>query len=94
MLSILEMSSKNYEIKFEIAGGIRRNFLSSFKKAAQVTKNSEDVVRRYNQEMGRIDGFLKQTEASRRLYSQYFKQKAALDGLNSAILDLKTPMIS
>lgn len=85
------MSTKDYEIKFSIAGGVGKDFLSSFKKAAEVTKGTEETVKRFNREAAKIDGLLKQTQAAQTLSSQYFRQKAALENLNSAISRSKTP---
>lgn len=79
------MSAKTYEIMFEVAAAVNSNFPSAFKKAAETVQKAEDRVRGLNKQYEKVGSLIKQTEKTKQLSAQYFRQKEALNNLRAAI---------
>lgn len=79
------MSSKSYEIMFEVAAAVNSKFPSAFKKAADQIVEAEKRVQALNKQSQQVDGLLKQTEKAKELSAQYFRQKEALNNLRGAL---------
>lgn len=79
------MSAKSYEIMFEVAAAVNSKFPSAFKKAAETVQKAEDRVRGLNKQYEKVGSLIKQTEKTKQLSAQYFRQKEALNNLRAAI---------
>lgn len=79
------MSAKTYEIMFEVAAAVNSKFPSAFKKAAETVQKAEDRVRGLNKQYEKVGSLIKQTEKTKQLSAQYFRQKEALNNLRAAI---------
>lgn len=79
------MSAKSYEIMFEVAAAVNSKFPSAFKKAAETVQKAEDRVRGMNKQYEKVGSLIKQTEKTKQLSAQYFRQKEALNNLRAAI---------
>lgn len=79
------MSAKTYEIMFEVAAAVNSKFPSAFKKAAETVQKAEDRVRGLNKQYEKVGSLIKQTEKTKKLSAQYFRQKEALNNLRAAI---------
>lgn len=79
------MSAKSYEIMFEVAAAVNSKFPSAFKKAAETVQKAEDRVRGLNKQYEKVGSLIKQTEKTKQLSAQYFRQKEALNNLRTAI---------
>lgn len=79
------MSAKTYEIMFEVAAAVNSKFPSAFKKAAETVQKAEDRVRGLNKQYEKVGLLIKQTEKTKQLSAQYFRQKEALNNLRAAI---------
>lgn len=79
------MSAKSYEILFEVAAAVNSKFPSAFKKAAETVQKAEDRVRGLNKQYEKVGSLIKQTEKTKQLSAQYFRQKEALNNLRAAI---------
>lgn len=79
------MSAKTYEIMFEVAAAVNSKFPSAFKKAAETVLKAEDRVRGLNKQYEKVGSLIKQTEKTKQLSAQYFRQKEALNNLRAAI---------
>ena len=85
------MGTKTYELMFQVAASMNQKFSSVFKKAANLTKIAEERVDSFNKTSSKIDGLNRQIEATKKLSAQYFRQKAALDNLRSAMSRTNAP---
>ncbi|WP_370855264.1 phage tail tape measure protein [Parasutterella sp.] len=85
------MGTKTYELMFQVAASMNQKFSSVFKKAANLTKIAEERVDSFNKTSSKIDGLNRQIEATKKLSAQYFRQKASLDNLRSAMLRTNAP---
>lgn len=79
------MSAKTYEIMFEVVAAVNSKFPSAFKKAAETVQKAEDRVRGLNKQYEKVGSLIKQTEKTKQLSAQYFRQKEALNNLRAAI---------
>lgn len=79
------MSAKTYEIMFEVAAAVNSKFPSAFKKAAETVQKAEDRVRGLNKQYEKVGSLIEQTEKTKQLSAQYFRQKEALNNLRAAI---------
>lgn len=79
------MSAKSYEIMFEVAAAVNSKFPSAFKKAAETVQKAEDRVRGLNKQYEKVGSLIKQTEKTKQLSAQYFRQKEALNNLRAVI---------
>lgn len=79
------MSAKTYEIMFEVAAAVNSKFPSAFKKAAETVQKAEDRVRGLNKQYEKVGSLIKQTEKTKQLSAQYYRQKEALNNLRAAI---------
>jgi len=70
---------------FEVAAAVNSKFPSAFKKAAETVQKAEDRVRGLNKQYEKVGSLIKQTEKTKQLSAQYFRQKEALNNLRAAI---------
>ena len=70
---------------FEVAAAVDSKFPSAFKKAAETVQKAEDRVRGLNKQYEKVGSLIKQTEKTKQLSAQYFRQKEALNNLRAAI---------
>lgn len=70
---------------FEVAAAVNSKFPSAFKKAAETVQKAEDRVRGLNKQYEQVGSLIKQTEKTKQLSAQYFRQKEALNNLRAAI---------
>lgn len=70
---------------FEVAAAVNSKFPSAFKKAAETVQKAEDRVRGMNKQYEKVGSLIKQTEKTKQLSAQYFRQKEALNNLRAAI---------
>lgn len=70
---------------FEVAAAVNSTFPSAFKKAAETVQKAEDRVRGLNKQYEKVGSLIKQTEKTKQLSAQYFRQKEALNNLRAAI---------
>ena len=70
---------------FEVAAAVNSKFPSAFKKAAETVQKAEDRVRGLNKQYEKVGSLIKQTEKTKQLSAQHFRQKEALNNLRAAI---------
>lgn len=70
---------------FEVVAAVNSKFPSAFKKAAETVQKAEDRVRGLNKQYEKVGSLIKQTEKTKQLSAQYFRQKEALNNLRAAI---------
>ena len=70
---------------FEVAAAVNSKFPSAFKKAAETVQKAEDRGRGLNKQYEKVGSLIKQTEKTKQLSAQYFRQKEALNNLRAAI---------
>lgn len=70
---------------FEVAAAVNSKFPSALKKAAETVQKAEDRVRGLNKQYEKVGSLIKQTEKTKQLSAQYFRQKEALNNLRAAI---------
>lgn len=70
---------------FEVAAAVNSKFPCAFKKAAETVQKAEDRVRGLNKQYEKVGSLIKQTEKTKQLSAQYFRQKEALNNLRAAI---------